>query len=570
MRTFYWIGGTGNWNDGTHWSASSGGVALGSYPNYTDYDNVYFDANSFSASGQKVTFNVDQDGLIWHYNIMDWSAALFQPEFHLNASCTFTVNNLIFCADMTLTWDWANWPTFNLVGDEVLHIGIYTMQEAGIIDTKGIPLPNTWLCYVNNYDISLASDLVCDGQIMFGYSANYLITNNYDITCKAWYGWTYGAGMLDGDFGKIKPGESKITLTGYDTSGTYQGNVWSPNFVRVYDADGNSDGQFAEIALTDNTANTKTILQGGTIDYYEFDNLTITGGGAGDILVGAQDIRNIDVTYFSGTLRFYTSNDQFNIESFIVRGTDVTHIQNINRESGSSTYVDMALAMGSVNVSWCNIQNIHVSGLWYACNCIDGGGNDGWIWACSPDLLTDIPYELQGEPMEAGVYTLGRHSIAYPVVLDFTYPISERQDGEFALRGVEIGSILVDGNDVYVSWKKHDYVEMFYGIDKIDSSNKLDGAYFETRVLSGNREQFGNFSKMVMSYAELPTGTNITLQYSKDYGTTWVTMTTKKDTDRKLLYCEEEFEASSVAYRAVITATGNDAPAIERADIVMR
>ena len=109
-----------------------------------------------------------------------------------------------------------------------------------------------------------------------------------------------------------------------------------------------------------------------------------------------------------------------------------------------------------------------------------------------------------------------------------------------------------------------------FGIDKLDYDNKLSGAYIETRVLSGNREQFGNFSKLVVSYGELPTGTDITLQYSKDYGTTWTTMTTKKDIDRKLLYCEEEFEASSVAYRAVTTATGNDAPAIERADIVMR
>lgn len=56
-RSFYWIGGTGNWNDPTKWSlAGSGGApqtATGCLPNYND--DVYFDANSFTATGQTVT-----------------------------------------------------------------------------------------------------------------------------------------------------------------------------------------------------------------------------------------------------------------------------------------------------------------------------------------------------------------------------------------------------------------------------------------------------------------------------------------------------------------------------------
>lgn len=42
--TYYWIGGSGNWNDGSHWSLSSGGPAVNCIPQVLD--NVIFDAAS--------------------------------------------------------------------------------------------------------------------------------------------------------------------------------------------------------------------------------------------------------------------------------------------------------------------------------------------------------------------------------------------------------------------------------------------------------------------------------------------------------------------------------------------
>mgnify|MGYP002620807244 CR=1 FL=1 len=42
---YYWIGGSGDWNDPIHWSLSSGGSSAGAVPGATD--NVYFDDNSF-------------------------------------------------------------------------------------------------------------------------------------------------------------------------------------------------------------------------------------------------------------------------------------------------------------------------------------------------------------------------------------------------------------------------------------------------------------------------------------------------------------------------------------------
>ena len=47
VNTLYWIGGTGNWNDATHWANSSGGVSGGCIP--VRGNDVVFDAASFSS-----------------------------------------------------------------------------------------------------------------------------------------------------------------------------------------------------------------------------------------------------------------------------------------------------------------------------------------------------------------------------------------------------------------------------------------------------------------------------------------------------------------------------------------
>lgn len=47
-RTLYWVGSNGSFWDGTHWSLTSGGSAIGSSP--TSADNLIFDANSSAAA----------------------------------------------------------------------------------------------------------------------------------------------------------------------------------------------------------------------------------------------------------------------------------------------------------------------------------------------------------------------------------------------------------------------------------------------------------------------------------------------------------------------------------------
>jgi hypothetical protein len=82
--TAYWIGGTGNWDDVNHWSASSGGAPSGCMP--TLLDNVFFDANSFTGAGQKVSLTVDAS-----CNNMNWAGVTNNPTLEF----TGTPNRLL-------------------------------------------------------------------------------------------------------------------------------------------------------------------------------------------------------------------------------------------------------------------------------------------------------------------------------------------------------------------------------------------------------------------------------------------------------------------------------------------
>ena len=54
---YYWVRGSGSWSDLTHWATSSGGSTFHSQvPTFKD--DVYFDANSFTNSGEEVVLNV--------------------------------------------------------------------------------------------------------------------------------------------------------------------------------------------------------------------------------------------------------------------------------------------------------------------------------------------------------------------------------------------------------------------------------------------------------------------------------------------------------------------------------
>jgi len=163
-----------------------------------------------------------------------------------------------------------------------------------------------------------------------------------------------------------------------------------------------------------------------------------------------------------------------------------------------------------------------------------------------------------GNPCDLGVYRLARHDIKYPFIMDFPYPISERSSSALVTTGIEIGAIAVSGFNVYIAWKNG----TTYGVDKLDYSNKLDGAYFETRVMALNREMLSTMDNFNLNYYQIPASCEINLAYDKNYAG-YVNMTEVKDTDRLTVSSEEGVEASALSVKATFTTSSNDAPSVE-------
>lgn len=167
---------------------------------------------------------------------------------------------------------------------------------------------------------------------------------------------------------------------------------------------------------------------------------------------------------------------------------------------------------------------------------------------------------ITGDPCLQGVYRLGRHSRNYNWIMDLAYPISQRSGSDLVLTGLEIGSIAVLGQKILVSWKNGAAA----GVDILDT-NRLDGAYFETRIMRPDRMTFSTFQEFTMAYSSLPANTNITIYYDKNYAGSYTTPTSSQtiDVDRKLITLEEGIEATALQLKIVFTCSGSSTPLLE-------
>ncbi len=90
---YYWIGGSGSWNDPAHWSLTSGGSSAGVVP--TGADRIFFDENSFSASANTVSFTGDAAcaSLVWFAN-ENTNLLLNNNTLLINGNLTVTSPNV--------------------------------------------------------------------------------------------------------------------------------------------------------------------------------------------------------------------------------------------------------------------------------------------------------------------------------------------------------------------------------------------------------------------------------------------------------------------------------------------
>lgn len=221
MATRYWVGGTGNWNDSTHWSATSGGVGGASVP--TMNDDVYFDSNSGTGT---VTVNTTA-------NMRDCTFAQTQLITLANAAYAFNIyGNWTLCNDTYLNTSFTGTGYVYLKATTSVNInsngctrGWNRLYMDGIgcicnhmdnfvsIGTGFIPANGTW--NTNNYDITMNSFMVLgiSGTRTLNLGSSYLTFGQF----FGHSGYTLNAGT------------STIKTTSGRGSGSYlsQGNYYN-------------------------------------------------------------------------------------------------------------------------------------------------------------------------------------------------------------------------------------------------------------------------------------------------------------------------------------------------------
>ena len=129
---YFWVGGTGLWDDLDHWATSSGGsISQPQVPQSTD--DVYFDANSFTAGNQTVTV-----GATVTCRNLDWTGAV-----HPVAGGSTAGARLVGSGIVEVNGDLRLVPS---LGRQDANFSLLATSAGHQLDLQGVPL-NGWLSF---------------------------------------------------------------------------------------------------------------------------------------------------------------------------------------------------------------------------------------------------------------------------------------------------------------------------------------------------------------------------------------------------------------------------------------
>lgn len=261
-QTYYWIGGAGNWTDPSHWSLASGGAPNpgGCIP--TLNDDVFFDANSFSANGQVVSGPISADVFCRDLN---WLPGPMSGEFR---SATSTNTQLNIAGSMNIT----GMQLSNGVTPRFLGPGAHSL-------TCGGKFFNSFYYFEHSGTYSLADNFVTHpSNGLVHHSSGSLVANGFNFR-MATYQQAYG--ITDNNFYDHLP--KALNLTGQRMEITQNDNgfgykpwyVFKENFTLISNG---SEIYFSNTAGTGGiTMNTISSSLQPTLVY---NNVTFNNNGA--------------------------------------------------------------------------------------------------------------------------------------------------------------------------------------------------------------------------------------------------------------------------------------------------
>ncbi len=350
-KDFYWIGGSGNWNEIQHWSDQPGGQINpdAAVPNFSD--NVFFDENSFPVPGAEVIIND-----VAKCANMDWSKVTNLPTLKADndpAHFLTIYGGLKLGTNMLLDLLKPLYFSASTPNNEIDFAGhtynedIYFTKNGGWIIKTPLFVQNH-IIYFEQGNLSFEADITC-AQIIADkpISKTWNFNNSNIILTES------GASVLkiNTDNLNLNPGNSKITATGtgasIDISGSSTINLYDIEFQK------NGAGVYNE-ALKVNFNQVEFLAGGSLKGSNQFQNLIFTKGNSYQI---------------------YSGGDQTIQNLFTAEGSCSQHIS-ISGVDGSGT-----LIANTTSFNFLKIKNIIASGTaapFNAPSSFNLGGNTGW------------------------------------------------------------------------------------------------------------------------------------------------------------------------------------------------
>ncbi|HOY20102.1 MAG TPA: hypothetical protein PLC89_22500, partial [Haliscomenobacter sp.] len=364
---YYWVGGSGDWSDISHWATTSGGATKHNVvpsPN----DRVFFDASSFTAPGQTIKVNNQSIFCL----DMIWDGVSNNPTITAPASNVLNVyGSLRLNANMTFSFLGSVNFLANTAGHTINMAG-HRIRET----TTFAGLGGGW---------TLQGPLQVDTTLFV--TAGTLNTGNQNISCLKLFVVPSSAVSLD-------LGSSRITVTGL----YYRRYEWWVQDSAVVEFNRTNLSVTPGTSVIDLTSdkplfrasgmgnvNLATILYSNTLGSgkFEVDN----GGGA---TLTRLEMRNDSEV--KGTASFdelilgpgksfkFQSGFTYKLKKLVANGLCITPIQIFSSTSG--TQVVFEATADSITGNFLSLKDVRGTGgaQFLARNAADLGNNNGWTF----------------------------------------------------------------------------------------------------------------------------------------------------------------------------------------------
>ena len=361
-RDYYWVGGSGDWSDISHWATASGGTIKYDVVPSAD-DNVFFDANSFTGPGQVI--NLNNDNLFCRN--MDWTGATGNPVFQgMDTRVINIYGDLRLISDMN----------FSFAGE----IRFRSAQPGAVIETAGHSLARS-VYFDGSGGWLLTGSLEVDSMLQLFNGA--LTTNDQQVRAKYLFVTVQSIGALDLT-------GSQITLSGEPFSrvgaSDYHPTVWVQNTGAFTMNGGTSRVEFTHPGATlkaDRPVNFndvsfvhpagRTVLDLVGTSQASFNELAFAGA---TVVTGPFSAEHLVLS--AGKFYDFAGGVTYNLQRLTADGNCVAPIYIIGRNAQGQAIFNSDGE--SIQVDFVNLKNMGTSGSssFTADDSADLGNNSGW------------------------------------------------------------------------------------------------------------------------------------------------------------------------------------------------